>query len=58
MGKSRLGNQTKRPVWSTINYAMNTGRLKNRQDGEDGEENAKAPDESRAGAESEDKEET
>lgn len=53
MGKSRLGNQTKR----LFGPLLTMGRLRNRQDGGD-EEETQRPDESRAGAELEDIEET
>lgn len=56
-GEEQAWRPNKEAVWSTINYAMSTGRLKNRQEGGD-EKESQRPDESRAGAESEDNEET
>ena len=55
-GEEQAWKPNKEAVWTTINYAISTGRLDNRQDGA-GEEGTQRSDESGGGAESDANEE-
>ena len=56
-GEEQAWKPNKEAVWTTINYAISTGRLDNRQDGAE-EEGTQRSDESGGGAESDANEET